>query len=140
MDIKPDIIFTHSYEGGHPDHDTTSFVVNKAAKTIGIKNIYEFSSYHDDEGRLKCGDFLNTKNDVTEISLTETERILKRKMLAAFITQQETLKVFDVQREIFRPVPEYNYNEPPYEGKLFYENFDWGITGKKWRKLASECF
>jgi N-acetylglucosamine malate deacetylase 2 len=43
----------------------------------------------------------------------------------------------DVER--FRPAPVYSFTEPPHPGKLFYENFDWGMTAERWRRLAAEA-
>jgi hypothetical protein len=46
--IKPDIVFTHPYEGGHPDHDFTAFAVHAACRlTKSTKSVIaEFASYN----------------------------------------------------------------------------------------------
>ena len=30
-DVRPDVVLTHAYEGGHSDHDATAFAVHLAA-------------------------------------------------------------------------------------------------------------
>jgi hypothetical protein len=39
--------------------------------------------------------------------------------------------------ERFRPAPAYDFTAPPHEGKLFYECFDWGMNGARFRELAA---
>jgi len=41
--------------------------------------------------------------------------------------------------ERFRAAPVYDFTQAPHPGKLFYENFDWGMTGERWRDLAAEA-
>lgn len=46
---------------------------------------------------------------------------------------------FPIDVERFREAPEYDFTQPPHEGRLHYEYFDWGMTGDRWRSLASEA-
>jgi hypothetical protein len=41
-----------------------------------------------------------------------------------------------VKRELFRLAPAYDFGAPPHEGQLWYEDFDWGMTCRRWRRLA----
>ena len=36
--------------------------------------------------------------------------------------------IFPIAIERFRPAPDYDFTQPPHEGRLFYENYDWGMT------------
>src|SRR6266404_4759295 len=47
-ELAPDLIFTHPYEGGHPDHDATAFAVQHAihVKPLRAPMLIEFASYH----------------------------------------------------------------------------------------------
>jgi hypothetical protein len=58
-------------------------------------------------------------------------------MFDCFVTQQHMLAQFKLDAERFRRAPEYNFSQPPHPGKLHYENFNWGITGQRWRELAA---
>ncbi len=146
-EVQPTFIFTHAYEGGHPDHDTASFVVWAACKLLKRKKkiqpiILEFSSYHGSGSgpeMIAC-EFIHSKGCTEWISnLTEKERDIKRKMMACFKSQKPTVSLFSVGVERFRISPNYNYHLRPHDGPLYYEFFDWGITGDKWREKASEA-
>jgi LmbE family N-acetylglucosaminyl deacetylase len=146
--IKPVCIFTHAYEGGHPDHDTASFVVWAACKMLKRKSktplpyIYEFSSYHGvgNGPEIVTYDFIHSKGNVVLTSnLTETECDIKKKMISCFKSQASTVALFSIGVERFRNSPNYNYRLRPHDGPLYYEFFDWGITSEKWRRLAVEA-
>lgn len=144
QEFAPETILTLSYEGGHPDHDAVSFAAHAA--TALLKNrggapppIIECSLYHSGDRRRK---FEKTgflpREDVEPITfiLTEEERRLKREMLDRFRTQSALLRLFTVEEESFRPAPMYDYTLAPHGGELFYESFDWGIDGARWRREA----
>jgi hypothetical protein len=38
---------------------------------------------------------------------------------------------------MFRPAPDYDFSQPPHSGKLYYEHFDWGMSGERWRLFAA---
>ncbi len=57
----------------------------------------------------------------------ELER--KRAMCLSYPSQGDFLKVFGLEREIFRPQKEYDYTRPPHSGKLNYELWEWSMTG-----------
>ncbi len=131
--IDPEIIFTHAYEGGHPDHDATAFAVHHAAPRAGI---FEFSSYHRAAvgTRIETGCFLGEPG--TRLDLSESEKSRKRQMLDCFASQRETLNWFYVDHECFRRAPEYDFTRPPHDGRLFYEFFDWGCDSSEWLRLS----
>lgn len=43
--LKPDLIYTQGFEGGHIDHDITSLVVQCEARALGIP-VYEWAEYN----------------------------------------------------------------------------------------------
>ena len=50
-DGKPEVVLTHPYEGGHPDHDAVALAVQAACKILPGKGsrppvLIEFTSYH----------------------------------------------------------------------------------------------
>ena len=56
------------------------------------------------------------------------------------LSQQQTLAPFySVRAELFRAAPEYVFTQPPAVEQLFYEWFDWGMNGARFRELAGAC-
>lgn len=143
-DVRPEVVLTHSYEGGHPDHDATAFAVHAACGTMQAHGtvppvVAEFASYHAGEGGIRVGEFLPSDESSIVAVLGEAERDRKRRMIECFATQQETLRQFPIEVERFRRAPRYDFTRPPHPGRLFYENFEWGAVGEEWRVRAGEA-
>ncbi len=139
--LRPALILTHPYEGGHPDHDACAFAVH-AAVTLNLgpgAEIWEFTSYHAGQNGVETGVFLPPRERVVEFQLTPEQQALKREMFDCFRTQQHVLRIFGTETEAFRPAPEYDFRQPPHPGRLHYEQFDWGITAVRWRQLAADA-
>lgn len=138
----PDVVVTHPYEGGHPDHDATAFAVHTAAARLGRPgaSILEFTSYHLGPEGIRAGLFLE-RPEVPEriVDLKAGERRAKVAMLERFTSQRRVLDQFPVAPERVRSAPCYDFSAPPHSGKLFYELFDWGMTGEVWRARAAEA-
>ena len=143
-------VLTHAYEGGHPDHDATAFAVHAAcAMQPRPPAIYEFTSYHGGAAysgppqQIITGQFLGQDRDggaVVEVFPLDPEaRERKSRMFACFVSQQEVLRHFSVDEERFRRAPAYDFTRAPHAGTLYYETFDWGMTGERWRRLAEEA-
>ena len=131
-----DVVLTHAYEGGHPDHDAAAFAVRAAA---GPRPVLEFAGYHaDPAGALLTGCFPPGPEPVV-ITLTDAEQAQKRAMFECFHTQATTLAAFGTMREAFRPAPNYDFATPPMPGRLNYEWWGWSMTGERWRALAAEA-
>ncbi len=134
-------VLTHPYEGGHPDHDATAFGVHMAC---ALQNdpplIYEFPCYHAaPDGGIETGCFLPGQDQGEAVILTPEERGRKARMFECFRSQQEVLRMFSIGEERFRRAPAYDFTSAPHSGKIWYENWDWGITGERWRRLAEEA-
>ncbi len=135
-----DTILVHPYEGGHPDHDAAAFAVHLAWRLRPPESrprLIEFASYHNHSGEMEAGVFLPDKGlpQIT-IHLDSEARARKRLMLACYRTQQAVLGQFGTREERFRVAPEYDFAAPPHAGRLFYEQFPWGMTGGRWLELA----
>lgn len=142
-DIRPEIVMTHPYEGGHPDHDATAFAVYSACRLLEERGIappvlVEFTSYHArEDGHISAARFIpfDGRSDTTVV-LTEHASLLKRRMLDCFKTQKAVLGTFPAGVERFRVAPAYDFTLPPHPGRLYYEYFSWGMVGNCWRALA----
>lgn len=146
QDCAPEAVFTHPYEGGHPDHDACAFAVHHAANvqrrlTGTAPVLIEAAFYHLGSEGIETGAFLPEPRVpgemVYELSAEEQER--KRERLNCFVTQRETLKYFRTDVERFRIAPAYDFKMPPHSPPLFYDGFSWGMTSQKFCELADEA-
>jgi LmbE family N-acetylglucosaminyl deacetylase len=141
LEKRPEVVLTQPYEGGHPDHDATAFSVHAACQVIRDRGadapvVVEMTSYHRGGSGLASGEFLNSDGEVVTRTLSSAELALKRTMLSRYVTQQETLRYFQPGTERFRIAPKYDFSCPPHDGRLFYEDFMWGMSGAEFCKLA----
>jgi N-acetylglucosamine malate deacetylase 2 len=140
---SPNLIFTHPYEGGHPDHDSAAFAVHTACKIMGGSGkeiaIYEFASYNagingEKDWNIDC--LPDPSRPQILRTLTKSEQELKHRMMECYGSQRWIQNVFPVFTERFRSAPPYDFTQPPHNGKLFYERFGWEMNGANWRFLA----
>jgi LmbE family N-acetylglucosaminyl deacetylase len=139
-----DVVLSHAFEGGHPDHDAAAFAVHAAAallrRTQELPLIVEFTSYHAGPDGIRTGAFLGTPGPETAVlRLSDGERSIKRRARDCFTSQLEVLERFALDTERFRIAPGYAFDRRPHEGRLFYEYFDWGLDGARWETLAAEA-
>jgi LmbE family N-acetylglucosaminyl deacetylase len=134
-EIRPAIIYTHPYEGGHPDHDAVALAVAHASRPRPA--VWEFTSYHAGVHGVVRGGFLQSGAVQTNL-LTAPERALKLEMFQCFRSQEPVLRDFPIVEEKFRIAPAYDFTKPPHPGPLHYETLGWNITGEDWRRSASE--
>jgi LmbE family N-acetylglucosaminyl deacetylase len=137
-----DIVLTHAFEGGHPDHDAVAFAVHAAAelrKRQGSEvGIIEMPFYHAAEKSWGVQRFLHHQQaDGVTIVLDQPARLRKKEMFAAHRTQAKTLKLFAVDVERFRIAPRYASGTLPNCGDLLYERYDWGMDGARWMTLVA---
>ena len=144
-EVGPEAVLTHSYEGGHPDHDATAFAVHTARRLLEGEftcppEVLELTSYYSQGGQIVTSDFLPFRGyDVRTVRLSKEARELKRRMFDCFATQREVLHWFPIGVERYRAAPPYDFIHPPHVGRLHYEYFNWGIKGARWRTLAHEA-
>ncbi len=142
--IRPAVAFTHSYEGGHPDHDACAAAVRFACFFLPPQGnrprIFEFASYHaGPNGAIETERFLPPSRGLYRRTLTSQQRQVKRDLLSSYTSQRSVLGQFPLCEEPIRIAPKYDFRKAPHRGKLYYENFDWGVNGRTWRKLASRA-
>jgi LmbE family N-acetylglucosaminyl deacetylase len=140
-ELAPNVVVTHSYEGGHPDHDAAAFVCRAAVSLAESRagrhtTLVEMTSYHAAGGEFVAGVFVEEGDDVVRVPLSEDERTKKQRMLGCFETQRAVLAPFSTTEERFRPAPQYDFESPPHAGKLLYERLGWAMTGARWRNLC----
>lgn len=148
---RADVVVTHPYEGGHPDHDAVAFAVHAAvALHRGARPaIVEMASYHRAGGALAAATFLSDGSATSvarsacgrrrEGVLDDAARARRRAMLEAFASQRDVLASFESPVEPLRCAPGYDFTCPPHAGALHYELLPFGWTGQRWRDLAAEA-
>ncbi|MBV9076729.1 MAG: PIG-L family deacetylase, partial [Methylobacteriaceae bacterium] len=103
-----DLVLTHAYEGGHPDHDAVAFAVAAATRLRPGPAVVEFPLYRlGPDGNWQRQDFGPGGPEAEAVVLGPEVVAAKRAMLAAHRSQAETLASFDLQRELFRTAPDH---------------------------------
>jgi N-acetylglucosamine malate deacetylase 2 len=145
IEWRPEVVFTHPYEGGHPDHDACAFGVHRAvarlrAKQLPAPLIVEGAFYHAGIQGIATGCFLPHAQKTQEIvfQLTPKEQLRKEALIACFTTQQETLRNLPAERECFRIAPDYDFRQPPLCEQVFYEQHPWGMTSQRFCELVQQ--
>jgi N-acetylglucosamine malate deacetylase 2 len=145
---RPEVIFTHPYEGGHPDHDACAFAVHQAvALAAGDPPvIIECASYHAGPHGMEIGTFLpptapvpHTPPRELSFALSRDEKQRKLHLLDCFTTQQGTLGPFRGGEERFRVAPPCDFTRPPHPSPVFYDHFPWGMTSARFCSLARDA-
>jgi LmbE family N-acetylglucosaminyl deacetylase len=137
-----EVVLTHPFEGGHPDHDATCLAVHAAARLlaqaeISSPGLIEMAFYHADAKGLVVQRFLGEDDlDDSHFELDAEAWDRKQAMLEKFATQRATLTAFRSRIEPLRPAPRYDFPRMPNEGVLHYDRFDFGVTGAQWQESA----
>ncbi len=141
---KPEVVFTHPFEGGHPDHDACAFAVHHAvamhdARGEPVPVVIEGAFYNAVAGAP--GSFLTGAETAAhcEYRLTEDEKKRKQARLDCFTSQRETLRGFPLEWERFRIAPVYDFSTPPHPPPLLYDRYPWGMTAERFVQLAGEA-
>ncbi len=142
-EIRPLLVLSPAYEGGHPDHDSAAFAIAVARYQARENFVHrEYRLYHaSPNGQMDTASFLPAKTGPTEIlRFSPEERELKAQMVGCFTTQAKMLRQFESSDEQFRDAQSYDFDRPPHEGALLYERWGWGISGADWRRQAAKAF
>jgi LmbE family N-acetylglucosaminyl deacetylase len=132
------VVFTHAYEGGHPDHDATAFAVHAAsALSRGAPDIVEMPFYRATPEGWARQTF--PEDDGIVVGLSAQEQTRKRRMIAAYRSQAATLAAFEASEERFRAAPARDFTVLPNGGLLLYERYPWGLDGADWIRLATQA-
>ncbi len=134
---RPEVIFTHPFEGGHPDHDACAFAVHHAAvasgETIPIVEAPFYNAPH--RGQFQ---FLAREEPVHEVVYELTPEELQRKhaLIDCFTSQRQTLSGFNATAERYRIAPEYDFCAPAHNPPVLYDQYPWGMDSARFAELA----
>jgi LmbE family N-acetylglucosaminyl deacetylase len=135
------LVFTHAFEGGHPDHDAVCFAVHAAADMVAPRpGIIDVPLYHAGAAGMVTQQFPpHPAAPEVAVDLDRDAIELKERMIARYATQRRVLTAFKSPIERFRRAPAYDFAVRPNGGNLFYERFPWGLDGAAWERLAREA-
>jgi N-acetylglucosamine malate deacetylase 2 len=138
---RPEIVLTHAFEGGHPDHDATAMAVHMVLRSGGSPiPLYEMAGYHAAGGEDVYGSLIPRAGAETIcIELSEESGAVKKAMLAAFVSQRSAVSRFPLEAATFRRAPEYDFTRRPHSGPLYYERHRLGMRWHTWRMLAARA-
>lgn len=125
-------VYTHAYEGGHPDHDAVALALS------GLPNVWEFPLYHAHGTEFVPHAFLDGHAEET-VTLNAEQRITKKSWLDCFASQQRVIGRFPLDHESFRPMRNYDFTQPPHAGELYYERRKLGWTWAEWREATAKA-
>lgn len=138
-----DLVLTHAFEGGHPDHDAIAFAVGSArARMRGKSPIVLEMPLCRKTADGKTADGHGWKRPAVDaaahrtvrLRLTESERARKAEMLSAFETQRQTVAACGVRDEFYRASRDYDFTRP-LDGAR-YDSYASGVTGGRFAELA----
>lgn len=131
-ELAPAHLYTHAYEGGHPDHDAAALVAQRAAAGFRAE-LFEMPYYQAASGVMRAGVFADPNGSERTWALTAAEQSAKRALWDCFTSQAHIFSRFDIAREPYRPAPVHDFLEPPHERPLYYETRPVGWTFDQWR-------
>ncbi|MCP9889430.1 bifunctional PIG-L family deacetylase/class I SAM-dependent methyltransferase [Cyanobium sp. ATX 6A2] len=138
---EPDIVITHPYEGGHPDHDAVAFSCHHALmvlKRLGktLPHLVEMTSYFSSGGERVLGEFAQDNYEGMSIMFDQDSRTYKKGLYQCYASQLELLKTFPLEVERFRLAPCYDFTQPPEVPEILYDKYELGIKSRQWLELS----
>lgn len=140
--FAPSVVYTHPFEGGHPDHDATALAVQRAIDALEAEGLpaperREFTGYHARNGEFYSGAFLREASPVTEVPLTPAEAAQKRTALDCYRSQQRVILRFALSPQRWRVAPRCDFTVRPHGGPLYYEIREMGYRFEEFAALAA---
>ncbi|MCW5965090.1 MAG: PIG-L family deacetylase [Bryobacterales bacterium] len=142
--LTPGCIYTHAFEGGHPDHDSTRYAVGRALEMMRregkpVPELREFTGYHARGGEFFSGAFLDGGVTAVDVHLDPEEMVRKRRALDCYYSQQRVIQRFALSPERWRPAPAEDFRRRPHEGPLYYEIREMGYRFEEFAGLTQEA-
>jgi N-acetylglucosamine malate deacetylase 2 len=128
------VVFTHTYEGGHPDHDAVAAAVHGQPTE---PMIFE-APYYRMEGAAQVWQKFIPDSSTAELTVQLSREGRKRKdrMLRAHRSQSRALQHVIDGIEFYRRAPAYDFTRPPNGGNLAQNYARAGIAADSWKSLV----
>jgi LmbE family N-acetylglucosaminyl deacetylase len=137
-ELRPEVVLTHPYEGGHPDHDAVAFAAAAAVRLLPVPArpiLLEMAFYHRGPHGPVWGRFAGDPG--RPVSLGGEALARKRAMLACYPSQGQVLAHVPLDAERIRPAAEYDFSAVPPPGVFDYDGFGWPVRGADFRERAA---
>lgn len=105
----PKVVYVHAIEGGHIDHDFTSFIVQNVCARLGFDSVFEWAEYNKD---FPCGSLKSKSQfasdpyvnafDPVRSSFSKEEAAIKGEMLSRYASQALAISGYPFEDEILR--------------------------------------
>jgi LmbE family N-acetylglucosaminyl deacetylase len=137
---RAEVIFTHPFEGGHPDHDACAFAVHHAVAASGDSVVIVEAPFYNAPHRGEF-QFLTPAVPVEDVEYELTPAELERKhaLIDCFTSQRQTLSGFNATTERYRLAPDYDFGAPAHHPPVLYDEYPWGMTSARFAELAREA-
>jgi LmbE family N-acetylglucosaminyl deacetylase len=141
------LVLTHAYEGGHPDHDAVAFAVHAARRILlGAGEtppvVVEMPYYRQEAGGSVVQGFADA-GGVHVVELDDDQLALKTEVMARHASQLRLFgrssADFRTRNESFRLAPDYDFRQPPNNGRRLYEAWGLNVTGAQWQEEADKA-
>ena len=129
VEHRPEVVLTHPYEGGHPDHDAVAFAVHAAAGGMPAPArpaLLEMAYYHDGAGGEVWGGFAGHPGSAIVLDGPALAR--KHSMVGCYRSQERVLARFPLNVERVRLAPDYDFTAAPPPGRFQYDAHGWGCA------------
>jgi N-acetylglucosamine malate deacetylase 2 len=138
---RPIDLYTHPFEGGHPDADATCYAVHTAMDQLReegevVPVLHEFTSFHARDGLFHASDFLNPYPAAQVSMLSEKECKTKQEALRLLRCQHNLIARFALCEEKWRRAERYDFGCKPHKGKLYYELTSTGYTWQDFQRFV----
>ena len=117
-------VLTHAYEGGHPDHDSCSFLGSLLGCSLELP-VWEMPLYHRTQAGGRAQTFVEPNGRSVRVRVKASELNTKKRMVDAHKSQNLALSPFNLAVERFRPQAVYDYRRPPAAEVINYEAWQW---------------
>jgi LmbE family N-acetylglucosaminyl deacetylase len=128
-----DVVMTHAYEGGHPDHDALALATQLAARQVPHPPaLVEMPYYHAGPDGWVLQRFPDNEPAPVTVSLDAQAWARKCAMLDAHQSQSEMLSGFRQRTETFRLAPAHDFTQPPTTGCWLYDHVAPTLPPETW--------
>ena len=124
--LRPQILWSPAYDGGHPDHDVAAFLTARLAARLGVPHC-EFALYCLRE-RFEPFRFARGPDGFVR-RLDADGQAFKRRLLDVYGSQAPILARAPCDRERYRLAHQHDFRSRPVP-RTWYESLGWPVTAE----------